>query len=427
MRSISQQAKPKKPFWFFFLFWLVVSAFICAVFIWPAFRVLSVKRWVETPCVVESSRVKRQPSTDSRTNLSIAIRFHYTFNGHEYQSDRFAPVSQFGGGGEGEEATVRRYPPGRKAVCYVNPKDPAEAFLERGFTGVVWFGLVGLLLILVGAIALIYRFNTRSASSAPAARAPLLGERTRSAAICEQATALRAPGAMRPTTSPLRKFFAFGFVSLFWNTLALIFGLWAFGPRDSSEPITTNDWILRIVVIFLGLVGLFVSAYTGRAFLALFNPRPRLWINRPKLALGDTLELEWRIEGRVEVLRRLSFFLEGYEQTDIRSGPDSNSEYEKTEVNTFFRLPIHEVTGWNDIRAGRTSLVIPTHLVPTFEAPNNRIDWVIRVHGEIANWPDISEEISVRLLPAKPAPTPASSESESTTSSHGRTTNRNPR
>jgi hypothetical protein len=114
--------------------------------------VLTVQRWVETPCVVEFSRVNRQPSTDSGENVSVEIRFRYTFDGTEYQSDRFAPVTQLGGR---EDVAVRRYAPGRKAVCYVNPRNPAEAFLERGFTGVLWFALLGMLLILAGVIALI--------------------------------------------------------------------------------------------------------------------------------------------------------------------------------------------------------------------------------------------------------------------------------
>ena len=51
--------------------------------------------------------------------------------------------------------------------------------------------------------------------------------------------------------------------------------------------------------------------------------------------------------------------------------------------------------GWT----GRAALAIPGDAMHSLEAPHNKIVWVIRVHGDIARWPDVNEEFSLMVLP----------------------------
>lgn len=56
------------------------------------------------------------------------------------------------------------------------------------------------------------------------------------------------------------------------------------------------------------------------------------------------------------------------------------------------------------MRLGSASLSVPATQMHSFEAPNNKILWIIRTKGEVAFWPDVKEELSVTLVPAPGKP-----------------------
>jgi len=49
---------------------------------------------------------------------------------------------------------VARYVRGTKTVCYVNPKDPSEAVMDRGMASATWFGLIPLVFVAIGAVGI---------------------------------------------------------------------------------------------------------------------------------------------------------------------------------------------------------------------------------------------------------------------------------
>ena len=49
--------------------------------------------------------------------------------------------------------------------------------------------------------------------------------------------------------------------------------------------------------------------------------------------------------------------------------------------------------------AGRTRVEVPAGSAPTFEAPNNKILWSVKIHAEIPHWPDVIEEFPLTVLP----------------------------
>ena len=67
--------------------------------------------------------------------------------------------------------------------------------------------------------------------------------------------------------------------------------------------------------------------------------------------------------------------------------------------STFEKIPILEATNPADMRMGAVQFAVPEFTVPTFEADNNKIQWYIKVHGDIHRWPDIDEEYEVTVLP----------------------------
>jgi hypothetical protein len=133
------------------VFVLAGSLFLYFAVAKPLFQCLAAKSWVPTPCVVLSSRVVKGKA------FHLAISYAYEFNGQQHQSSHY----QFGEWGSpssrGKKAIVARYPRGWKAVCYVNPKDPAEAVLDRDLHwAMLWNGLFLLQFVAVGAAILCF-------------------------------------------------------------------------------------------------------------------------------------------------------------------------------------------------------------------------------------------------------------------------------
>ena len=53
-----------------------------------------------------------------------------------------------------------------------------------------------------------------------------------------------------------------------------------------------------------------------------------------------------------------------------------------------------------DFQEGNGALVLPTNLLPSFQASNNRIIWSCKAWGKIPNWPDVNEEFEITLNPS---------------------------
>lgn len=335
----------------------------------------SSSRWIETPCVIISSRVKSHPGDDTPT-YSVAISYRYTFGATEYRSDRFNVVGGSSSGSAGKKEIVSHYPQGSTQICYVNPAQPSEALLQRGFSWGLLFGLLPLVFMGVGVAMLFYRPGamTRAlTTSLPAASMPETGE-------------------LRASTSPWIRLGGTIGAALFWNGIVAVFLVELVGDFRRGHP----DWVLALFLTPFVLVGLGLTFAIGYFALALGNPRIQIRLeNESPLEPGGTLKLGWKMDGATRRLERLVIYLEGREEATYRRGTSST-----TDRSIFFRQPIADITGsWMDFQEGPGSLTIPADVMPTFRAPNNRILWHCRVWGKIPRWPDVNEEFEITLNP----------------------------
>jgi hypothetical protein len=136
---------------FFLLFGSVGFYFLTAT---PIYQCLAARSWTPTPCVVLSSRVVKSKV------FHLYVLYSYEFNGQQYKSS----YSQFGEtaspDGRGKRAFAARYPSGHKAVCYVNPKDPADAVLDRSMNReALWVGWFVMHPVVIGAAILFLAFR----------------------------------------------------------------------------------------------------------------------------------------------------------------------------------------------------------------------------------------------------------------------------
>jgi hypothetical protein len=151
-----------------------------------------------------------------------------------------------------------------------------------------------------------------------------------------------------------------------------------------------------IPFVLIGLVMILVVVYLS---LALFNPRATLTVNANAVPLGGALEVQWRLTGRVEVVRRLRIWLEGREEATYRRGTSTCTDSE-----VFATVELAAADMPHDIREGRRSVTVPTDTMHSFEACHNKIVWALQVHGEIERWPDVKEQFPIVVLPASTQP-----------------------
>jgi hypothetical protein len=131
-------------------------------------------------------------------------------------------------------------------------------------------------------------------------------------------------------------------------------------------------------------------------FLGLFNPRMHLTVTPSAVPLGETLRIEWELNGRIEVLQNLTLRLEGREEATYRRGTDNC-----TDTNVFARIEIANVTANQGMRSGNGTITIPADSMHSFTSTHNKIIWTIRAEGEIPRWPDLSEEFALTVLPSR--------------------------
>ena len=134
-----------------------------------AWEVRAARDWAQTPCIIESSAVRSHTSSGSHggTTYNVDILYRYKINGRTYRSNQYDFLGGSSSGYASKAAIVEQFPPGKHAVCYVNPSDPEDAVLDREYSWEMLFGLIPLLFIIIG-IAGITK-STRPAQAIPSA------------------------------------------------------------------------------------------------------------------------------------------------------------------------------------------------------------------------------------------------------------------
>ncbi len=352
----------------------------------PAVRVLVAQGWEATPCRVLSSEVRSHRSDDG-TTYSVEILYQYELQGRSFRGNRYDFLGGSSGGYEGKARVVEAHPVGSTTVCYVNPDDPHDTVLERGFRAIYLVGLVPLLFFVIGAAGLTAlkrgRFSGRTAKTAvPGAGAP--------ASPAASPPSAPGPVELRPQASPLAKLAGMTFFALFWNGITGVFVFQLVGEwRSGAAPLGGTLFMVPFV-----LIGLATLSAVGYFFLGLFNPRPILRLPTGSPALGDRLDVEWELHGSVERIRTFRIALTGREEATYRRGTNTQTDRE-----TFADITVFESNSPWEMRRGQTAVVIPSDTMHTFTAPNNKVVWAIAVHGDIARWPDIDEDFAVDVLP----------------------------
>jgi hypothetical protein len=120
--------------------------------------------WRATPCVIESGQVRsvlQRAGWFAWTCYWSDVAYRYEFAGTAYRSNTYNASDVGSPWYYGMRGIVHRHPPGMRAICYVNPSDPSESVLVRTPSGTQWFGVWPLVMVVLGAAAMIERTTGR--------------------------------------------------------------------------------------------------------------------------------------------------------------------------------------------------------------------------------------------------------------------------
>jgi len=355
----------------------------------PVSLFIDARRWEKTPCVIIVSRFEPPATAAVRGEAPrgrIDIRYRYVFRGQHYRSSRiwfFKPRAD-------DRDLLRRYPEGSSTWCYVNPRDPKEALLDRSFKPQLLIALVPLAMALIGLAGLLARMlRPRDADG----QFDWQSRRRLQGAAPQRLRAV--PGEQLVWRSPRgigRFAFSVIFAGIWWSVVSFlvreVIRSWQGGVPDC------HGLLLTVFAIPFVLAGVVLIGYVLVSFLKLFNPRVEVRLSANRVRLGDTVDVSWRFAGNAGRIERLEIWLEGSEQATYARGTSRITESE-----VFRKVNVASTAFAPEIRQGSARLTVPADAVPTFTAPNNRIVWELKIRGSIPRWPDVDVGFELTVLP----------------------------
>ncbi|MDP6524288.1 MAG: DUF3592 domain-containing protein [Kiritimatiellia bacterium] len=355
-------------------------------FIIPALKVLDARGWNEVECVIDSSHVESHRSDDG-TTYSVEMTYHYEVDGRTYSSDRYQFMGGSSSGRSGKAKIVKEYPEGSKRSCWVNPKSPRDAVIQRSFTPIYFVILFPFVFVAVG----LSLFATSLGKKLRKKNVPAMPDWMPDSAL--EAMGRRSGSVtLKSKGSPKAKFIGMLIFCLFWN--GVVTGMIIALVKSIKSGHT--EWGLVLFAAIFGAVGIGVFIGLVHSLLALFNARPKITVSSNVIPLGDTIDLKWQMIGNARKISRLAIKLEGQESATYRRGTDT-----VTDTSTFRSIEIMSSDDYRDLLSGNKELTIPENTMHSFSASNNKITWAIKVTGEIPRWPDIDESFEIIVLPMR--------------------------
>jgi Protein of unknown function (DUF3592) len=396
----------------------------------PLIKTIQAQRWEERTALILKSELAISRDNDGSV-YSPEVDFEYEYQGKKYRSSTWSTgfaSSSFQGGAQ---SVVKRYSTGSEHPCFVNPDEPSQAVLDRSFQKSNLFALFMLIFLAIGGglvwasvrVVTTQRRQKRDAAnklaeptvfaSSSTSASSNIGTTSRIGAevdfddedqqndseddddleseededdVDAPWYGLDGPQKLEPISKRLTVFLGVLFVALFWNGISWTIFL---------NGLFNREWFtVAFLLIFVGIGAImFYAAFYN--FLRLFNPTVSVALSNGAVYPGETVDLAWELVGRVSRIRELRVSIIGEEVVTYVRGTNTS-----TDRKMFQRIPIASVTSDEEKRFGSASITIPPNTIHSFDAPNNKIEWSVEVHGTIAWWPDIRETMRFAVRPA---------------------------
>jgi hypothetical protein len=125
-------------------------------FVRGVFDVIRAAKWEHSSCQVIDSYLHTDEASTTGTGTRtrgyrLRILYSYTYGGKDFLADRHNFV-RWGTGGKKLTHILNRYPAEAKVDCFINPKMPYEAVLNRSFSMSYLMGLLTLTIAAAGVV-----------------------------------------------------------------------------------------------------------------------------------------------------------------------------------------------------------------------------------------------------------------------------------
>lgn len=359
----------------------------------PLSNILAARGWTQTECVITSSRVEESSSSDGST-YRVDVRYTFEADWGTVEGNRYDFSVGSSSGYKRKARVVEAHPPGAEVACYYDPEDPSRSVINRAPGHYLWWGLFPIPFLLVGVGGLAFLIfsgkespRDRKGRAKPRDRRAEASPRQRTSLLTGRDGSLE----LEPEASPAAKVIGTLFVALFWNGIVSVFVFGIVVPGFRSGDI---EWFVTIFMIPFVLIGLGLIGFFAYSVLAWFNPRPHLTLANGHLTPGAATTLSWHFRGAAGRLRKLTIELEGQEKVRYRRGTNTH-----TDTHAFHTSELIATDSLSTVIRGSAEIRIPERTMPTFDAPNNDVEWRLKVRGDIPFWPDVADDFPITIYP----------------------------
>ena len=408
-KSLGTEAKPEREAgsgWELALFFGAIPLVIGVVFL--AWSVTTLWKHIESytvyetgTCTIESKRLVEGDDT-YRPHFEFAVR---TQDGERYSASGYSVDTSTSSGRSGKEAILARFEIGESYTCWYRPDQPTQAVLTRNFP---WLALVpmafGLPAFLIGVfviMGLIQGMRKQSNAEKNPPKTPISSEakatQTSPAALSEggkkDPEALRneasqqIPSAKRRrSSSGNQDFVRLTADSLPYKADAIdvvgsLFALISFGGFVMSGFHVGKTVFILTVVLWI------LFSWRMKKRQSSIPKHVVVELSQATLWLGSKATIRVYREDKPKS-RAFQLRLQGKEKIFYRSGTDTN-----VEEKIFHERPLNA-------SQETVEIVIPSDAVPSFTAPNNRIQWNVLVEVNAGICGTITLEFPFQVISA---------------------------
>lgn len=180
--------------------------------------------------------------------------------------------------------------------------------------------------------------------------------------------------------------------AIFWIGFSLV---WTFLAWRGGGGFS---WLFGVPFILIGL--LLVAASLWRTFSAVRVAPPEVSISNTKLRPGERFHVTYVQRFRLPTtLQDCRVELVFRESATYTQGTDTRTDTHEL-VESYFDGPAGSFEAGSEVRRDG-EFQIPADAMHSFAAQHNKLEWFVRVHVDIQEWPDMIELFDLTVVPER--------------------------